>query len=169
MKHAAHVAPWLALLVVVCASLWARRDAMNILQSHESLSEFINAKYLDTHYGVVIVNGEGKVLVWNPAMEQITGYTTAEVKAKGFDIDRLVPAESRAAHHKWFVDAFLTGNLVGKVVHNEGHIIGKDGKPVRVVIALRMLRTVTDGLVAKLNVDRIENVISFKSLEKKDD
>jgi PAS domain S-box-containing protein len=92
---------------------------------------------------VVMLDGEGKAILWNPAAEKMFGYSAAEVL--GHDIHKIIaPPELDVLFRQRFARFVATGQgtAVGRVVelnalHRDGHLIpvemalsafAKDGK-----------------------------------------
>lgn len=74
---------------------------------------------------IVSADQYGRIILWNPAAEKITGYSGKE--AKGLSIDILVPDEYRE-RHRTSMERFLSKGesmLIGKVTETEA--LRKDG------------------------------------------
>lgn len=88
---------------------------------------------------IVVMDGRGRVRLWNPAASRIFGYTREE--AFGMLVDQLVPPELRAAHQGGVARYHETGHgrLIdgGKPIEVPG--LRKDGTRVWVELALSPL------------------------------
>lgn len=97
-----------------------------------ALSEAIVRTSLDA---IVIIDGDGRVVDFNPAAEQLFGYTRAE--ALGQEIGSLIiPAHHRAAHNEGMKRYLSTGisRVIGKRVELEA--ITRDGRIVPVELSI---------------------------------
>jgi len=88
----------------------ARRDAEQALKASEALNRAIIEAALDS---VVTIDGEGRVLEFNPAAEKTFGYSRAE--ALGKELAELIfPPAARAAHRRGLKRFHATGEELGK-------------------------------------------------------
>lgn len=90
--------------------------------------------------GIVLLDGQGNVTFWNPAAEQLFGYSREEILGK--DLHRLmVPDECLyQAYNKAFKQFQLTGeeNAIGKTMELKAK--HKDGRELDVELSLSALR-----------------------------
>ena len=77
---------------------------------------------------VVVSNVDGKIVLWNPAAEQMFGYT--EVEALGKNLDIITPDRFRQRHWDGYHKSMETGTTkYGKqtlrvpAVHKDGHAL----------------------------------------------
>ncbi len=77
---------------------------------------------------VVVSNLDGKIILWNPAAEQMFGYTEAEALGKNLDI--ITPDRFRQRHWDGYHKSMETGTTkYGKqtlrvpAVHKDGHTL----------------------------------------------
>jgi PAS domain S-box-containing protein len=77
---------------------------------------------------VVVSNVDGKIILWNPAAEQMFGYTEAEALGKNLDI--ITPDRFRQRHWDGYHKSMQTGTTkYGKqtlrvpAVHKDGHVL----------------------------------------------
>ncbi len=77
---------------------------------------------------VVVSNVDGKIILWNPAAEQMFGYTEAEALGKNLDI--ITPDRFRQRHWDGYHKSMETGTTkYGKqtlrvpAVHKDGHTL----------------------------------------------
>jgi PAS domain S-box-containing protein len=91
-------------------------------ETTRTLEELIKAPPV----GIWVLDPEGKVLLWNPAMEKILGWTEEEVKGK---LPPTVTAGQAGA--KETLERFLAGE---KLAGLELHRVRKDGRPVDLLL-----------------------------------
>jgi two-component system NtrC family sensor kinase len=107
--------------------------AFNMRQAEsEALHKAVVATSLDC---IIIVDGQGHVVDFNPASEKLFGYTSAE--AQGREISSLIiPERYREAHHNGMARYMATGltSVIGKRVELEA--VTKDGAMVPVELSL---------------------------------
>ncbi|WP_127837324.1 PAS domain S-box protein, partial [Clostridium prolinivorans] len=90
---------------------------------------------------IIMLDGQGKVIFWNPAAEQFFGYSREEVLGK--DLHRLVVLDERL--YQIYTQAFqhfqLTGegNAIGKTIEMKAK--HKDGREFDVEISMSALRS----------------------------
>lgn len=90
---------------------------------------------------IIMLDGQGKVIFWNPAAEQFFGYSREEVLGK--DLHRLVVPDERL--YQIYTQAFqhfqLTGegNAIGKTIEMKAK--HKDGREFDVEISMSALRS----------------------------
>jgi PAS domain S-box-containing protein len=77
---------------------------------------------------VVVSNVDGKIVLWNPAAEQMFGYT--EVEALGKNLDIITPERFRQRHWDGYHKSMETGTTkYGKqtlrvpAIHKDGHTL----------------------------------------------
>ncbi len=114
------------------ADVTERRQAEAALREREAILHNITESAQDA---IVMMDPTGCISFWNPAAEQIFGYTRQE--ALGQNLHQLLaPERYHAAHHKAF-PAFLNtgrGNAVGKTLGL--HAWRKDGVEIAVAVSL---------------------------------
>ncbi len=84
---------------------------------------------------ILVVDGDGRIVMFNPAAERLFGYTTAE--AEGAPLARLIPDSLRTAGRRpleWCDGA--DGDAAGPLGHIEATALSKDGRAIPVEIAL---------------------------------
>ena len=113
-----------------------RKDAEELLRESEGRIRSITDATRDA---ILMMDPAGNVSFWNPAAEQILGYTRAE--AMGQNLHALiVPERFHNAHHAAF-PAFLRtgqGGAIGKTLDLAA--IRKDGKEISVQLSLSAIR-----------------------------
>jgi diguanylate cyclase (GGDEF)-like protein/PAS domain S-box-containing protein len=109
-----------------------RRQAEAALREREAILHNITAAAQDA---IVMMDPAGLISFWNPAAEQIFGYTPQE--ALGQNLHQLLaPERYHDAHYKAF-PAFLNsgrGNAIGKTLGL--HALRKDGVEIAVAVSL---------------------------------
>lgn len=100
----------------------------------------LNAIINSARDAIVVLDGQGNVTFWNPAAEQLFGYSREEILGK--DLHRLVVPDEclYQAYNKAFKHFQLTGeeNAIGKII--EWKAKHKDGRELDVEISLSALR-----------------------------
>ncbi|MCB2182371.1 MAG: PAS domain S-box protein [Desulfobulbaceae bacterium] len=87
---------------------------------------------------IVMLDGSGKVIFWNPAAEEIFGYCTCEIMGK--NLSCLFPGKDQfnsfQKRFTFFINTILSGQ--GKIIGNtrKFSVIHKNGSPLTVEIAL---------------------------------
>lgn len=123
--------------VALVMDLTERRAIEHELWERERILSAITDSARDA---IVMLDGQGKVAFWNPAAEQLFGYSREEVL--GRELHRLlVPnAELYRAYKKAFRHFQLTGegNVVGKTIEFKGR--HKDGREIYVELSLSALK-----------------------------
>ena len=87
--------------------------------------------------GVVISDGAGTIIYWNPSAERIFGFT--ELEAVGHNLDLIVPERLRQRHNEGYDHSMETGTtrygdklLTVPALH-------KSGKPISIAFTVTML------------------------------
>ncbi|MGI9862934.1 PAS domain S-box protein [Moorella naiadis] len=123
--------------VAVIIDLTERRRMEEELRQREATLSAITGSARDA---VVMLDGEGEVTFWNPAAEDLFGYSREEILGK--ELHRLVVPEE--ARYRAYQEAFRRFQLTG-----EGNAIGKpielkakhkDGRELQVELSLSALK-----------------------------
>ena len=88
-----------------------------------------------SHDAMIMINGQGEVMFWNAAAEEMFGYTAEE--ARGTDMHTLfVPQKLRDAAHEGLRQFVQTGRgpVIGSVIEQKA--LGRDSRPFPVEIAV---------------------------------
>lgn len=124
------------LLAIDMTQLKEREEELETQQrlrrENEALSESIVRTSLDS---IIIIDGEGHVVDFNPAAEKLFGFTSEE--AMGRDIaDLIIPGHHRTSHHEGMRRYLSSGNsrVIGKRVELEA--VTRDGRVVPVELAI---------------------------------
>ena len=87
--------------------------------------------------GVVISDGAGTIIYWNPSAERVFGFT--ELEAVGQNLDLIVPERLRQRHNEGYDHSMETGTtrygdklLTVPALH-------KSGKPISIAFTVTML------------------------------
>lgn len=84
------------------------REAYAALEDREARLRGITQAAKDA---IILLDGEGSIVHWNPAAEKIFGYSSSE--AVGTQVERLLPEESRGFHHRDFGQYVASEDLSG--------------------------------------------------------
>ncbi len=109
---------------------------------------------------IIMMDTKGKVLLWNPAAEQMFGYS--EEEAVGMEIHRtLTPSRYYDSHKKGHKQFLLTGSgpAVGKIVVLEG--IRKNGEEFPLSLAINAIR-LSDGWGALASIRDITERVKLE-------
>ncbi|GAB6172807.1 hypothetical protein JCM15765_22850 [Paradesulfitobacterium aromaticivorans] len=124
------------LCLALIIDLSERRAMEEELRDREAMLSAIMGSARDA---IVMLAGQGKVVFWNPAAEQIFGFSREEILGK--DLHRLVvPDESFKIYQEAFHHFELTGegNAIGKTIELKAK--HKDGRELDVELSLAALK-----------------------------
>jgi len=102
------------------------RLRQELLDERDRADAFQLAAELSTSARVVL-DQDGSVIIWSPGAFLLTGWTREEML--GQLIDRIIPEEMRAMHHKGFdavassIDTKIVTQINCPVLHKDGHRI----------------------------------------------
>ena len=128
-------------------------------ESEERLQAFVD----QARYGLVISSIEGKVVLYNPAMEKLTGHTFEEVREKGWP-EAAYPDPADRAHAME-----MAGKSVrGEVSYNEEPYTRADGEQIWLSYAVSPVRLKGREYIAAIIIDvterkRAEERVRFQS------
>jgi PAS domain S-box-containing protein len=97
---------------------------------------------------IVTKSLEGIVTGWNPAAEQLFGYTTAEAVGKGIDI--IVPPD-RLSETRDILRRIGRGE---KITHHETLRVAKDGRTIEVSLSISPIRTPSGAIIGASKIAR---------------
>lgn len=123
-------------VAVVITDITERKRAEEALrQSEERLHTICNS----AHDAVVMVDGSGKAVYWNPAAERMFGYTADEMKGRNVH-DMLLPDRYAERANRGFAEFTKTGKgaIVDKVL--ELTALRKDGAEFPIEISVAAFR-----------------------------
>jgi len=84
---------------------------------------------------IVTKSLDGTITGWNPAAERLFGYTAAEAVGQGIDL--IVPSDRKAEVH----DILRRIGWGETIEHYETERLGKDGRPVEVLLSISPIKT----------------------------
>lgn len=148
-------------LSVVCG-IAAHRDTVIKLAAEQDAADAINGMLRTISFGYAIIDENLHVIVWNPAMEEMTGWTEAELRGK--EVDIIMPEAVRQQHRKALLLAFANkSSHRGKVAVVNCKIIpkGKD-EALPVKVTARVVRSRTGHLFAIAHVDDMSKIVEVK-------
>ena len=119
-----------------------RVDITELKQREEELkrSEDLLRNVVDASFdGVIVMNGEGVVLDFSPAAEDVFGWKAQELVGQKMS-DFIIPEKYRQAHDDGLAKFLVTGEgpVLGKRIEIEG--LHKDGHEIIVELAIRHTR-----------------------------
>ena len=120
-------------VAVVITDITERKRAEEALrQSEERLNTICNS----AHDAVVMIDGSGKAVYWNPAAEQMFGYTADEMKGRHVH-DVLIPDQYSERAAKGFAEFRDTGSgpVVGNVLELTALRKGGTEFPIEISVA----------------------------------
>lgn len=87
--------------------------------------------------GIIVIDREGVIRVWNRHAETLFGWTAAQ--AIGQDVKLIIPERLRSAHDRGFFRAIATGRLSsdGKARHTKG--LHSSGESVYVTMTFALI------------------------------
>lgn len=117
-------------------------------------------------YGFAILDQDGKVREWSPALERLSGYTRGEML--GQDVKGLMPADMAERHAAAFTKAITDPSASRRVQVVECQIQpkDKDKKPVDVRVSVRVVQASRDGSVspyAIAHIDRRSRIVELSA------
>ena len=121
-----------ATLTGVSIDISERRAAEDALRVSEARKAAIVETALDC---IITIDGESRILEWNPAAERTFGYTSAEAMSKPL-YELIMPSELRAAHQSGMRNYLATGNstILGRRL--EMPALHADGSQLMVEVAI---------------------------------
>lgn len=130
---------WIGLGIMLAIFIYAAFDHRSM--SHQLAVEAANTQaqsdraerlILSSPIAQVMCGPTGKITVFNPAAEQLTGYSASEML--GGNIERILPKSVRKSHHESFAGSAdrlrakggnwqVTGEVEGQVYHATGKLL----------------------------------------------
>jgi PAS domain S-box-containing protein len=123
--------------VLVCMQdITERHQANRSLQDSEARFRAVFASARD---GIIKINNEGNIVLWNNAAEKIFGYKSEEMEGKNLH-QIIVPGRFHDAHNKGFMNFQKTGQ--GAAVGQTLELVGlrKDGREIPVELSLSSVK-----------------------------
>ena len=126
-----------ALKIILRQAVEARKLALKMHRAERALSASEEQFRQVVHAapdGIVLADGEGKIVAWNLAAEGLFGYTEGEILGQALSI--LMPTRYREGHQRGLKQAKGTGAspLTGRTI--EIHGSGKDGNEFPIEVSL---------------------------------
>ncbi len=108
------------------------RELQRSIEAHSVLTELCGA-------AIVTIDAEGRITYWNPAAEQLFGYTANEIL--NTPVTRLIPEHLRQKHLDSFRNRMESGGspVFGRVLSSEA--VRKNGTPVAVEVHVAVGRS----------------------------
>ncbi len=129
--------------------LLRRRQAETLLrESEEKYRAIFNSDLAST---VVMVDGKGKIVDWNPGAERTTGYTKSE--ALDMPLTNIIPQRYRERHLKEFNRAVALGKASFPNRSHELYGLRKNGQEFPILLSLGSLHSAGSVFFCALIVD----------------
>lgn len=144
-------------MIIVVVALRARHETAVQLKATRTVNDVIQAVLDSIDYGYAIIDEQGNLIEWNPAMERLTGWKFSELKGDG--LRSIMNDETWARHWAAFQQAMASADA-GKHVavvrceipsHSNEHSM-----PVRVTV--RIVEDRHGKRFAVAHIDPTENV-----------
>lgn len=118
----------------------AHRETTTELDQTKARTQAIQAMLDSQEFGYAIMDQDGKIIEWNPALERLTHYTEKEVKTKGLEC--MMPPEIYSRHKIALTKVMGSDQLKGKVAVVNCVILphGPDEKPLPVRVTVRTVQ-----------------------------
>lgn len=136
------------------------QDASIVKQVRDALIDSLD-------FGYSILDEEGLVQEWNPALERWTGKTASQMK--GNTLQAVMPEEYWPEHREQFVAAIEdlkanggTSPYFGKAIKIECSIIRDNGKQMKLVVSVRFYQLKDGKWAASAMMDRASRVLELK-------
>jgi two-component system, chemotaxis family, CheB/CheR fusion protein len=133
--------------VLTFVSISEYKRLQTALQESQTLSRAVS----DSECALTVLDFSGKIMVWNPAAEQLYGWNEDEIL--GMNIDKLVPVEGREAL-QIMLEKLAVGEIVEPITTNR---ITKDGHMLEVRLTATNLID-KDGVL--YGVSMVEQVLN---------
>jgi PAS domain S-box-containing protein len=107
-------------------------------------------------YPLAVVDHTGSIMIWNRAMERLTGYGIAEIQSRGLDCI-MASAETASKHNRAMREALASSDKFGQILSSHGNIKTASGKlvPVQVMVYLYAGRDGHPFALARINPVRM--------------
>lgn len=144
-------------LIIIAVALRARHETIVQLEATRTVSDVIQAVLDSIDYGYAIIDEQGNLIEWNPAMERLTGWKFSELQGAGL---RTVMNDQTWAKHWAAFQKAMASAEAGKHVavvrceipsHSNEHSM-----PVRVTV--RIVEDRNGKRFAVAHIDPAENV-----------
>jgi PAS domain S-box-containing protein len=161
------VAVWTAAPVLLAAGyLQARQQRLEREQEiaeRDVIDAAINSLREGASHGHIVIDAEGLVLSFNPALEKWTGYSAKEMH--GGTLERVMAPDAWARHDAAYREFLVNDANLNKTVRLQCELIPKDPgkKPVVVWITARVVQPPGKPRVAIALVDRASRVLEISN------
>jgi PAS domain S-box-containing protein len=152
-SHLAGVAGIASVILTVLVFTRAHRETRIQFERATERTEAIEALLDSENFGYAIMDQEGRVIEWNPALERLTAWTEKEVREKGLSI--LMPPDIYLRHAKAVSKIMGMDYLQGKVAVVNCTIEPHDGgmQPLPVRITVRTVQSKSGKRFAIAHID----------------
>jgi PAS domain S-box-containing protein len=117
-------------------------------ERHSDRERLFSAVVESSNDAIITKSLDGTITAWNPAAEQLFGYTAAE--AVGRNIDLIVPSELRPEEE----DILRRIRAGGKIEHHETVRMHKDSRPVEVSLSILPIRSASGEIIGSSKTAR---------------
>lgn len=152
-----------AISITLYAGYSAHKETVKLSSESKKLSirqEIMFAVQESEHYPLVVEDEHRNILIWNQAMQELTGYTHEEIKKVG--IPAIIGDPKIALHHtEAVVKALKAKDRKGKVVIVHGDLKTKAGKLIPVRVAVYVFQSKGDGKFALARINPESEVIDL--------
>lgn len=136
----------------------AHRETTTLLDQTKIRTQAIQALLDSQNFGYAIMDQDGKIVEWNPAMERLTHYTEQEVKKNG--LEGMMSPELFEKHKKAIAKIMASDHLIGKVAVVDCVILphGKDTESIPVKVTVRTVQDRKGHRFAIAHIDEKSNI-----------
>lgn len=146
----------LVLSVLVSGFVAIRMRQATIIEflAKQNITEAIDAMLNDSDYPYVLMNDQGVITEWNPAMERLTGYDRSEIIGIPGAVEKIIPPNMQSRHYAAYTAALANQSLVNKTTRvSHCELVCKDGTRKPIQITVRVVQTRHDGKIAAAHFD----------------
>jgi len=125
-----------------------RRESASEQRRHSERERLFSAVVESSNDVIIVQKLDGTITAWNPAAEQLFGYTAAD--AIGRHIDLIVPSEKLEELH----DILTRVGRGESVAHHETLRVTKDGRLLTVSLSISPLRSISGEIIGASKIAR---------------
>lgn len=103
-------------------------------------------------YPLVVEDGHRKILIWNRAIQELTGYTKEEIERLGIPAI-IADSDTAQKHEAAVLKALADKNSIGKVTIIHGNLKTKTGKVIPVRVSVYVFQSLHDGRFALARIN----------------
>jgi PAS domain S-box-containing protein len=154
---------WVGIVVIGTLVGWTAYNNQNHINSQLSeRQDLIYSAIESDSYPLCVMRSDGRVTLWNSAMEELTGISKKDALNSGFESMMCDPVK-RKSHHDGVVEAFKGRAKEGSVtIVNCSLTNVKTHQEIPVRIAVRIVSAGPDGkLFAMARIDRDSQIREF--------